>query len=40
MPKSTKNAPPSVDLSTVPVAQFDGEKDYIEVGFQGAFNPP
>jgi cyanobactin cluster PatC/TenC/TruC protein len=40
MPKSAKNAPPSVDLSTVPLAQFDGKKNYIEVGFQEALNPP
>ncbi len=39
MPQPTNNLQSSVDLSTVPVAQFDGEKDYIEVGFQEALNP-
>lgn len=37
MPSS--NLQPPVNQSAVTVAQFDGKKDYIEVGFQEALNP-
>ncbi|EAW34314.1 LamG-like jellyroll fold domain-containing protein [Lyngbya sp. PCC 8106] len=40
MPKPIANAQPSIDPSTLSVAQFDGKKDYIEVGFQEVLNPP